>query len=78
MTLYSLEFILHTANSESHSTVKNCLVEWVQELEISESDCSDCSSGKDFKIRMRCQDPTIIFDTCAQLGRIKSVKVDEG
>jgi hypothetical protein len=78
MPYYSLEFILHTGESESHSTVKNYLVEWAQELEITECSRNDCAPGKEFRIRMRVQDPTVIFDTCAQFGRIKSVKIDEG
>jgi len=74
---YSMEFILHTGKKETHSTVKNYLVEWAQELKISECNQGDVSQGKDFKICLRAQDPTVIFDACAQIGRIKSVKVDE-
>ena len=68
---------MHTAENESRSTVKNYLVEWAQGLEITECSQDDCAPGKNFKIRMRTQDPTVIFDACAQVGRIKSVKIDE-
>ena len=73
-----MEFILHTGEGQSHSTIRNYLIEWAQGLEISECSRDDCAPGKDFKIRMRAQDPTIIFDACAQFGRIKSAKIDEG
>lgn len=75
---YSLEFILHTGDHESCSTVKNYLVEWAKDLEITETKPEPCAQGKVFKIRLSACDPTIIFDTCAQFGRIKSVKIDEG
>lgn len=78
MPYYSMEFILHTGENESLSKVKNYLVEWAQGLEITECSQNNCAPGKEFKICLRAQDPTIIFDTCAQFGRIKSVKIDEG
>ena len=77
MPNYFMELVLHTSENESHSTIKNYLVEWAQDLDITESHQQDSAQGKNFKIRMRAQDPTIIFDTCAQFGRIKSVKIDE-
>jgi dihydroxyacetone kinase-like predicted kinase len=78
MPYYSMEFILHTGESESHSTVRNYLGEWARDLDITECSQDECAPGKDFKICMHAQDPTIIFDLCAQFGRIKSVKIDEG
>jgi len=39
---------------------------------------SEKGRGKDFKIRISTEDPTIIFDTCSQFGRLKSVKIREG
>ena len=77
MPYYSLEFILQTSVNESHSTVKNYLLDWAGALDITECDQKDCAQTKIFKIRMRAQDPTIIFDACAKVGRIKSVKIDE-
>jgi hypothetical protein len=38
---------------------------------------SEKGRGKDFKIRISTEDPTIIFDTCAQFGRLRSIKIDE-
>jgi dihydroxyacetone kinase-like predicted kinase len=34
--------------------------------------------GRDFKIRIYTDEPTIIFDTCAQFGRLKSIKIEGG
>ncbi len=33
--------------------------------------------AESFKVNIRTQDPTVIFDTCAQIGKIKLVKIDE-
>ena len=77
MSYYSMEFILQTSENVSCSTVENYLVEWAKDLDITECSQKDCAQGKNFKIRMQAQDPTIIFDACAQFGRIKSVKIDE-
>ncbi len=74
---YSLEFILHTGENESCSVIKNYLIEWAQDLEITEESPEPSAKGKNFKVRMKAQDPTVIFDACAQLGRIKSVKIEE-
>ena len=77
MPNYFMEFILHTGEAESQTSVKNYLLEWAQDLDVTECIRDDCPPGKDFKIRMRAQDPTVIFDACAQFGRIKSVRIDE-
>lgn len=50
--------------------LKNSLVEFGRDLDISQGEGG-------FNIRIDTEDPTIIFDTCAQFGRIKSVKVEE-
>lgn len=77
MPNYFMEFMLQTSVEESQVTVKNYLVEWAQDLDIAECSQNDCARVRDFKIRMRAQDPTVIFDVCAQFGRIKSVKINE-
>ena len=75
MSKYFLEFILYIQNT-SPETIKNSIREFGDNLEI--IDCEDGSiKGKNFKIHIRTEDPTIIFDTCAQFGRIKSVKINE-
>ena len=72
-----MEFILSTPADESLQTLKNSLVEWSETLEIAEIQDNSNLEGKNFKIHICTQDPTIIFDTCARFGRIKSVKIDE-
>jgi len=75
MSRYYLEFIL-CINDASPETIKNAIMEFGDNLKI--TDCyEDTPKGKNFKIHIHTQDPTIIFDTCAQFGRIKSVKVNE-
>lgn len=68
MSKFRLEFILHTP-SASLKAVKNSLAEFGEGLEI--TDIQD----KNFKVNINTEDPTVVFDVCAQFGRIKSVKV---
>jgi len=73
MQKYHLEFILHIQNA-SQEAVRGAISELGEALEI--SDCQDNpAKGKNFKINIQTEDPTVIFDTCAQFGRIKSVKI---
>lgn len=74
MQNYSLEFILNIKDASSE-TIKNSLVEFGKNLEISALE-TETAKGIDFKIRITTEDPTIIFDTCSQFGRLKSVKID--
>lgn len=73
---YNLEFILHT-RSGTIEAIKSSLSEFGDELHIVPCDAQG-ESGNNFKINMKAEDPTLIFDICAQLGRIKSVKAEEG
>lgn len=74
MRKYCLEFILNM-QTPSLQSLKNSIVEFGEDLEISQLPQEDNVKGRDFKIRIYTEDPTIIFDTCAQFGRLKSVKV---
>jgi len=76
MHKYYLEFILNTYNT-SAQILKNSLMEFGDSLEICQLPKEDAQEGENFKINIHTEDPTIIFDTCAQFGRIKSVKVNE-
>jgi len=58
-------------------TLKNSIVEFGEGLEISQIPQDNSIKSRDFKIRVYTEDPTIIFDTCAQFGRLKSIKVNE-
>lgn len=76
MSKYSLEFILHSQHApleEIHGSVES-LGEGLEIL-----DCRDdtLGQGKNFIVRVFTDEPTLIFDTCAQFGRIKSMKVQE-
>ena len=73
---YSLEFILQIQNTPIE-IIKESIIELGEGLEI--TDCLDGNGqGKNYKIQINTPEPTIIFDTCAQFGRIKSVKINEG
>jgi len=61
----------------SMETLRDSIVEFGEDLEILQLQQDDDVKGRDFKIRIYTEDPTIIFDTCAQFGRLKSIKVDE-
>lgn len=73
MQRYHLEFIF-TAYNASAEAIKNSLTEFGEGLEV--IDCQDSKTqAKNFKIKINAEEPTAIFDVCAQLGRIKSVKI---
>ena len=76
MHKYYLEFILNTHNAQVE-IIKNSLTEFGDNLEISPLPKDDKEKGENFKINLHTEDPTIIFDTCAQFGRLKSVKISE-
>ncbi len=75
MPKFFLEFIITTYNA-SKDSIKNSLREFGEELEIQNFPGPDVS-GRDFKIKINAEDPTVIFDICSQFGRIKSMKVNE-
>jgi dihydroxyacetone kinase-like predicted kinase len=74
--MYKLEFILHIYNTPVN-TLKSSLSEFGEDLEITDSCQDPDAKGKDFKINIKTEEPTLIFDVCSQFGRIKSAKVDE-
>jgi dihydroxyacetone kinase-like predicted kinase len=71
---YSLEFILHAKDS-SAKIIKNALAEFGSELAV--ADCQKSPETCNYKVNMVTEDPTLVFDLCSQLGRIRSVKVHE-
>ena len=72
---YTLEFILHSKNS-SLKIIKSSLEEFGSDLTVSQSQKQPESC--DYKVSMATEDPTLVFDLCSQLGRIRSIKVHEG
>ncbi len=76
MHKYFLEFTLDM-QAASIDTLKNSIIEFGEGLEILPLPQDDALKVKGFKICIHTEDPTIIFDTCAQFGRLKSIKIDE-
>lgn len=75
MHKYRLEFVLYIQNIPQER-IKDHLSDLGEDLEI--IDCEgDLAKGRNFKININADDPAIVLDTCAQFGRIKSVKVNE-
>ena len=72
---FKLAFTLHTYNTTLEA-VKSSLAEFGEELDISEVKDS-AQKGKNFKININTEEPTLIFDLCSQFGRIRSVKAEE-
>ena len=74
ITKYALEFILHAKNC-SIKTIKSALAEFGNDLVISQTTQENDSAN--YNVSMLTEDPTLVFDLCAQFGRIRSVKVHE-
>jgi dihydroxyacetone kinase-like predicted kinase len=75
MHKYFLEFIITTYNT-SEAAIKSSLTEFGEGLKINY--CEDLQAkGKDYRINISTEDPTMIFDICSQFGRIKTVKINE-
>lgn len=75
MPKYRLEFVLHIQDA-SPKTVESSLSEFAEDIEITD-DQGPNSKGKNLKVHLDTEDPTTIFDICAQFGRIKTVKINE-
>ncbi|MFH1191038.1 MAG: hypothetical protein V1670_02430 [Candidatus Omnitrophota bacterium] len=71
---YVLEFVLHAKDS-SPKIIKNALAEFGNDLVV--VDCQNADENCNYQVSMTTQDPTLVFDLCSQLGRIRSVKVNE-
>lgn len=76
MHKYGLEFIL-SAQGASLEDLKNSLSACGEGLEIFLMPQSGAERGNNFKIQISTLDPTIIFDTCSQFGRLKSIKIED-
>jgi hypothetical protein len=76
MADFHLEFILNTYNA-TEKTILGSLKDFASALEVIKDENIASSAPYDFKINLQSDDPTIIFDICSQLGRIKSIKISE-
>lgn len=77
MLKYHVELLLHTLARVDKEEIKNSFLEFAEDIEIVSVSQDDTRASCDLKISLFTDEPTIIFDTCAQFGRIKSVKVEE-
>ncbi|MDD5477870.1 MAG: hypothetical protein PHG87_06720 [Candidatus Omnitrophica bacterium] len=74
ITKYALEFILHAKDS-SPKIIKNSLAEFGNDLVVSQA--LEQKESCNYQVNMVTEDPALVFDLCAQLGRIRSIKVQE-
>ena len=74
ITKYVLEFVLHAKDS-SPKIIKSALAEFGSDLTV--TDCHKHTETCNYKVNMTTEDPTLVFDLCSQLGRIRSIKVHE-
>ncbi len=74
---YFLEFIL-TVKEAQIELIRNSLVEFGEDLgiDVQLEDNSCLARKQNLKIKITTLDPAIIFDICADFGRLKSVKID--
>jgi len=72
---YTLEFILHSKDS-SPKVIKSSLEEFGNDLTV--HPCQKEGGACDYKVNMTTDDPTLVFDLCSQMGRIRSIKIHEG
>ncbi|TAM35481.1 hypothetical protein EPN54_06095 [bacterium] len=75
ITKYTLEFILHSKES-SPKIIKSSLEEFGSGLTVHQ--CREEGANCEYKVNMITEDPTLVFDLCSQIGRIRSIKVHEG
>jgi len=71
---FALEFILHAKNCNL-KVIKSALAEFGSNLIISAS--ADYAQTGNYNISITTEDPTLVFDLCSQLGRIRSIKINE-
>ncbi len=74
MQKYNLEFILNI-RAASTEEIRGSLSGLGENLIISELE-EDIPGSQALKISIHTDDPTVIFDTCSQFGKLKSVKID--
>ncbi len=74
ITKYNLKFILHSKNN-TLKLIKSSLAEFGGNLEVVQT--LDFQETSDYEVQLVTEDPTLVFDLCAQFGRIRSIKVQE-
>lgn len=74
MQKYNLEFILNIG-SVSEEEIRAALAGLGENLAITGGQDSS-SQRRDLKVCIHTEDPALVFDTCSQFGKLKSVKID--
>ncbi|MCG8430954.1 MAG: hypothetical protein MJA29_07265 [Candidatus Omnitrophica bacterium] len=72
----ALRFIVHSPASTADE-VKCALAEFAEAVEVRVLTHPQDPGAREFDVSLLTEDPTLVFDSCAGLGRIKSVKVIE-
>lgn len=75
MNNYNVDLMLNTFYKDQVK-IKNSLLTCSEEATISLI-LENTDGSFDYSIVAVAQDPTLVFDVCAQFGRMKSVKVNE-
>ena len=73
---FALEFTLRVQGACGEE-IKNALCEFGEGLTVNPLPKNSAAKSQDFKVFLTAEDPTLVFDACAQFGRIVSIKVDE-
>ncbi len=76
MLKYQLEFVLAAAGI-SEQDLLDLLKDITEEVELSVLPQQGGERSLPYKVTACVQDPTIVFDACAEFGRIRSVKIEE-
>lgn len=74
--VYSLEFVLYVYDT-SEDALKKAFAGFGYDIAVSFLERNETERGDNFKVCMKTDDPLVVFDACAELGKIKSVRVNE-
>ncbi|MFA5090680.1 MAG: hypothetical protein WC510_06625 [Candidatus Omnitrophota bacterium] len=80
MPRYRMDFILniHKDAPPALEVIRNSIIEFGDEVEVLLLAENNDPKSEDLRVRINTQDPILVFDSCLQFGRLRSVKVTEG
>jgi dihydroxyacetone kinase-like predicted kinase len=73
---FKLEFTLHAYGTTAEG-IRNALAEFAEAVVIALIP-GDTPQGEDYQVSLTTEEPQLVFDACAQFGRIRSIKIEEG
>lgn len=73
---YRLRFTLHSSVACEES-VKSTLAEFADTVCVEQMQPGNSAGSQEFTVSLYTEDPTLVFDACSQVGRIKCVRVEE-